>query len=485
MSRQIFRDIEEALARQVRRITFHQDRTVSRTVLQDTFDPFTGELVQMPVEPSFYDSSADANNIQYPHFFIRLLKTREDRFSGREVSSYGQEFCKQPDETSPKAYEIVFGESDGVINLVGNQFQTGSFQISKVQPGYLLRTLNGNNKGTYKISSVTISNVGQHIITVSNDLVSDLPATLFDVATRTLVFTSPVDLNTVKIGDNFVDFAAVSFPITAINISNASIVLGGVDTPDLSEDSKISRSPNAFPVTDVTPVRFVVLDPSKPILVASNYGTIQAYSSFSGVNAQVPIDSYYLIRIDSKERDTHIDVLNRVWEEFNPPRTGLPVIVRSAESAETLLSVDVTSGGSSTINVSSNADFNLNDPIYIFDDVSPTKSDSDVYERPFSTKVIGKVSTNQLVLADTVPDTYKVSNKTRIVSNAEFKLLMFNFVDHNTRDVEGAQYWIHEFTFWVQMWVDRNEAPEITSVIQDISTPIEDIDRNIVLVEDP
>lgn len=485
MSRQIFRDIEEALARQVRQITFHQDRTVSRTVLQDTFDPFTGELVQMPVEPSFYDSSADANNIQYPHFFIRLLKSREDRFSGREISSYGQEFCKRPVETSPKAYEIVFGESDGVINSVGNQFQTGSFQISKVQPGLLLRTLNGNNKGTYKIDSVTISNVGQHIITVSNDIVENLPATLFDTATRILVFTSPVDLNTVKVGDSFVDFAAISFPITAINIENASITLGGVGTPDLTAGSLINRSPNTFTVTDVTPVRFLVLDPSKPIYVASNYGSIQAYSSFEGVNAQVPLDVYYLIRIDSKERDTHIDVLNRVWEEFNPPRTGLPVIVRSEDSADTLLAADVTSGGSSTITVSSNADFNLNDPIYIFDDVSPSKSDSDAYERPFSTKVVGKVSTNQLVLADTVPDTYTTANRTKIVSNAEFRLLMFNFVDHNTRDVEGAQYWVHEFTFWVQLWVDRNEAPAITSIIQDISTPIENIDGNIVLVEDP
>ena len=73
MSVTVFKDIEEAILREVRRITFHDSRTVDRTVLEDTYDPFTGELVQTPIEPSLYDSSADASHIQYPHFFQDVL----------------------------------------------------------------------------------------------------------------------------------------------------------------------------------------------------------------------------------------------------------------------------------------------------------------------------------------------------------------------------------------------------------------------------
>src|SRR5712672_2028089 len=106
MSRRIFRDIEEALSREVRRITFHNYRTLDEIVLQDTFDPFTGEVVSSPIQPNFYDSSADTNAIQYPHFFVKLLKSREDRFTGRVIPEYGR-WISTPIATSPKAFQIV------------------------------------------------------------------------------------------------------------------------------------------------------------------------------------------------------------------------------------------------------------------------------------------------------------------------------------------------------------------------------------------
>ena len=74
MSITVFKDIEEAILREVRRITFHDTRTADKIVLEDTFDPFTGEIVQVPIEPSLYDSSADTGHIQYPHFFVKLQK---------------------------------------------------------------------------------------------------------------------------------------------------------------------------------------------------------------------------------------------------------------------------------------------------------------------------------------------------------------------------------------------------------------------------
>ena len=136
MSRRIFLDVEEALSREVRRITFHDYRTQDKIVLQDTFDPFTGEVIQAPIEADFYDSSADANHIQYPHFFIRLMKTREDIYTGRVVPQYGK-WIQTPIQTAPGAYEIVFTSSDALITAVGNTLTTTIFQIRKAQPGHL------------------------------------------------------------------------------------------------------------------------------------------------------------------------------------------------------------------------------------------------------------------------------------------------------------------------------------------------------------
>ena len=79
MSVTIFKDVEEALAREVRRITTHNNRTQDKVILRETYDPLSGEIVTSSIEPEFYDSSADASGGEYPHFFIKLLKSREDK----------------------------------------------------------------------------------------------------------------------------------------------------------------------------------------------------------------------------------------------------------------------------------------------------------------------------------------------------------------------------------------------------------------------
>jgi len=61
---------------------------------------------------------------------------------------------------------------------------------------------------------------------------------------------------------------------------------------------------------------------------------------------------------------------------------------------------------------------------------------------------------------------------------------MFHHVDHVTKDVEGSQYWVHEFTFWVQFWIDRLETVKETTAITDIATDIEDIDTGIILSDE-
>jgi hypothetical protein len=468
MSRRIFLDCEEAISREIRRISFDENRTKDHIVMQDVFDPFTGTIMQTPMQPRFYDSSADTHNIQYPHIFVKLLKSREDRFTGRVVPPYGQDACVQFKETSPRAYSIVFNDIDGLISTTGGIFTTSSSKVARIQAGQLLRILNGNNKGTYTIASVAPQVPGPHQITVSNNIVENLPSFIFDASQRVAIFVG-TDLSTVKIGDNFVDSLLTTFPITAIDAETGYLTVGGIGLPDASSGSVIQRVGPVFTNTDLTGVSFLVLDPSKPVTINGS----QATTGIVGKSPQIPIDAYYLVRIDSKERATHIDILNRVWEEFNPPRTGLPVIVRTSDSAEQLLTADIVTGGSTNVFVSDTSKFNVGDQCFIINDFEPTKSDYG-FQTPFEATVIGKVSTTQLVLSIPVPDTFKVADSAKIVSNAYYRLLMFHFVNHDTKDVEGAQYWVHEFTFWVQVWVDRLEtARESDNPVLDISTPIE------------
>lgn len=474
MSRRILRDIEEALSREVRRITFHNLRTTDFTVLEDTYDPITGENVPAPVEANYYDSSADTNNIQYPHFFIKLLRMKEDLTTGRVVPQYGKGIT-QAIATAPKAYEQILYSSDGSIVAAGSVLGTGIFKIRKVVAGQLLRILSGNNIGTYKIATVTPNSMGNHTITVSSELVSNLPAAGFVLATRVITFLSPVDLNTVKVGDTFVDSLNVSFSITAVDADHASITIGGVGTPSLLVNSKITRSGNVFQTSDPGLIKFSVLDPTKPVIPT---GSCQNSTGSVAVNPMIPVDIYYLIRIDSKERASHIDVANRMWEEFNPPRTALPTIIRGRNSADQKLSADATN--SAVINVEDNSNLNVGDTVFVFDDFVPTKDvHGDGFQDVFTAQIVAKSGTQQLTLSKPVPNTFLVENNTRVVSNAEYRFHMFNFVDHVTKDVEGAQYWSHEFTFWIQAFIDRQGEPtENDGVIQKIEISGDDIEGN-------
>lgn len=471
MTVRIFRDVEEALSREVRRITFHDDRTVDHTVLKDTFDPFTGEVVALPIEPDFYDSSADTKNIQYPHFFLKLLKTKEDRTTGRVIPQYGKTQLT-PITTSPQAFEIIIFSSEGVISAPGNDLGTGIFQIRKVQVGHILRVRSGNNIGSYKIASITYSAMGNHTITVSADLVEDLPELTFTTTGRIVTFLGTPDLNTVKVGDNFIDDALASWPITAVDPIARTVVIGGVGSPSTGDGGKITRPGNVFQMADGGLISYTVMDPNQPVLGQGvGLGSdCEIFESMALTDPQVPLDLYYLIRIDSKERDSHIDVANRMWEEFNPPRTALPTIVRTKLSAEQSLTADVTSGGSNTIQVADNSKYNINDKVFVFDDFVPTKAvDGQGFQQVFEATVTNKIGTTQLVLSEIVPDSFTVENHSKIVSNASYRTFMFHFVDHVTKDVEGAQYWSHEFTFWIQVWIDRQGEPiNYDGIVQDI-----------------
>lgn len=478
MSVRILRDVEEGLSREVRRITFFNDRTPDFTVLKDTFDPITGELVSLPIEANFYDSSADTRQIQYPHFFVKLLKIDEDLTTGRVVPQYGK-YITTSINTSPKAFEQILYTSDGLISAPGNTIGTGIFKIRKVIPGYLLRVLSGNNIGTYKIATVVPNALGNHTITIAPELVENLSDLGFISTTRILTLLTPTDLNTVKIGDVFVDNSAASWNITAVDYNTSSITIDGITDPDLTAGGKITRTGNIFQFSDLSLVKFSIMDPTKPVTTS---GGCSATAGNTSVDPSIPLDLYYLVRIDSKERDTHIDIANRMWEEFNPPRTALPTIVRTKLSADQKIITDITTGGSTLVQVVDNSNYNVGDSVFIFDELTPTKDiHGNGFQEVFTAQILSKSGTTDLTLSKTISDTFIVENGARVVSNAFYILHEFHFKNHVTKDVEGAQYWSHEFTFWIQVFVDRQGIPTVNDgVIQKIEISGDDINGNVI-----
>lgn len=479
MSVRIFEDIEEAISREVRRISTHEQKTKDKTILKESYDPFTGEIIQIPLEANYYDSSADASKVEYPHFFVRLMKSREDRFSGREIPLYGR-WIRENVKFSPKAFEIVTNGGDGLINNVGNTLKTGILGIAKVQTGFLLRILTGNNPGTYKIDQVIKDSMGNHSIVVSNTLLQDLPEFGFDIAERKITFLQGVDLSAVKVGDIFTDENLNTYNVLSVDSTTGTIGIDGTGIPASGTQTTISRTSDVFNQTDLQIVRFLILNPNKPIQSSPICGNVEDKNSKSlMLNPPVPLDAYYRIRIDSKTRENHRDILNRIWEEFNPPRTALPVIRRTELSAEALLQEDIPVGGSDILTLleSNVQDIQVGDKVFLSDDLFPSKiTNGDGFERPFESTIIAKPSDTEIQLADIVPDTFTTSRCTKIITNAVFELYMFHFQDHVTKDNEGAQYWVHEFTFLVQFWVDRQGLGKEQSAITQIFKSAEEND---------
>src|SRR5579859_6275072 len=119
MSVTILKDTEEALLRQFRNILISEDRTKTYEAFPSTFDPFTGEKVEgQPLEGHFFDSSANARHIDYPHVFIKILRSAEDLTSGRLVPPYGLEI-NTPVPWASRAYNIVLGGND-LTTVSGN-----------------------------------------------------------------------------------------------------------------------------------------------------------------------------------------------------------------------------------------------------------------------------------------------------------------------------------------------------------------------------
>jgi len=467
----ILNDIEEALAREVRRIIFFEtrDRTPQDIAFREMFDPFTGELVKKPIEPKFYDDTADATISTSPRFSIRLLKLYEDLETGRLLPPYGNEIVSAL--PGHGAYKVVLaGEAVTTNGGGGSIIEFTDRRILDVTTSHFVRILEGANTGTYHISSIALNEDGPHTITLSNDLITGLPQFDYNKDAGIVTFRDFVDLQTVKSGDSLVDISLNSFVITAVNAFNSTLAIAPGSAVVNGTGAKIVRSGDVLQNDDAGEAQcFLILDPSQPIL---GKGTRYEVSS-----QLIPYTFLYFIKISSRERDDHISVANRMMQVFNPPRGSLFVVVRMDNSFESELLKD-SSEGDKIIYVKDASKFYVNDRIRLFDNL-------DVGEDA----VVDSVNqlSNSITLRSPISKMYTADNCARLLSNHCIAILERDFRNHVTEDKEDSQFWIHRFTYRIEGWVDSRIPPYTTEQVSEyqgdvnfIGASLEDFEGNVL-----
>lgn len=435
----VIEDIEEALSREVRRILFGQQRHAgeSGVTFREVFDTFTGELRRQPIEPQFYDDTAEAQASADPRFTLRLLKLYEDLQTKRLLPPYGEELTQVI--PGPGAYQVKFGGENAITTdgTADSTIQLTHRKIRDIDVGDWIRLLTGANQGTYQIASVTLNGNGPHTITLDPTLLLELPAFNYNKDAGVITFNSFMDLTVVRPGDIFIDAQDQTFTITAVNADNATIAVTSGSSVVNGADASISRSGAVLQNDDEgNEICYQILDPSLPI---ANKGT-----RYSKKSQLIPYTFLYYIKIVSRERDDHIAIANKMMQVFNPPRGMLSTVVRSELSADSAIKKDVPVG-TRTIFVENASLFFPNDCLRILDNVS--------FGEEAIVESTNQVS-NSITLKSAITGNYTLENLGQVVSNTDFWTFERDFINHQTEDQEAMQLWVHRFTFRVEAWVE-------------------------------
>lgn len=466
----IIDDIEEALAREVRRMVFHNRkiRQLPGTTFREMFNPFTGELVRKPIEPRFFDDTADSLISTSPRFTIELLKLYEDRTTKRLHPAVGLDDIEIL--PGPQAFEVILAgnnltTTDGSTT---NDVSLTNRKIRDIEDTHVLRILTGNNQGTYNIASITLVGNGPHIITLDNDLLVNLPSFKYNPSAGILKFDSFVDLTSVKSGDLIEDIAGATFTITAVNIQDSSLAVAPGSTIANGANSKITRIGDVLTGDDSGEDQsFMILDPSQPV---PNKGT-----KYRQRSQLIPYTFLYFIKISSRERDDHNHIANRMMQVFNPPRGAISTVVRSDESAESNTIKDITAG-EVTIFVKDASKFYAGDVVRICDnlDIGEELTIQDINQQ-----------SNSITFTTPVTKTYSHNNCPIAVSNYTVCEFERDFANHDTDNKRDKQFWIHRFTYRIEAWVDSRipdytteQTFEDTGDVNFIQAALEDFDGN-------
>jgi len=459
-SRQTIKDIEEALKRDITRLTTHYPQTKTNTGTQTTYDVFTGDVKAIPLKAHFYDESSNPNHVQYPRVDIKFEEIEEDRESGRMVSlwearntDYNQ--LAWPNQDRPAVYYRLASGVDGVTS--GDNFLISPYNTKLVESGNIVSILTGNNKGRYKVLSVDYTN---SIITLDPTLVSNIDAISYNESTRKLYLLNPTDLSAVKAGDVFEDANSTRFPILNVNINKRELYLGGSGTPALVAGATILRDGDVLGNIDISAVKYVIMDANRPLIYQPcNSPQTEAWDT---ENYATPFNYHWTVEIKNKERQAHISIADRVSETLiNRTRRALDILLRTPDSAESEVEDGPYLGMSNVIKVRDASKMSVNDSVYLINQ----------YKISDNNQIIDiDYNTNTVTLRFEVSSEFNVYNEAKIVTKAKLKLWGMYLVNGN--GVMGQDslnnFFRQEYRFKIEGWKEDEASQTTQSAVTEV-----------------
>lgn len=461
--RQVIKDIEEALKREIRRLTTHYPQTKTNTGTQTSYDVFTGEVEPLAIKAHFYDESASPSTIQYPRVDVRFEEIAEDRDSGRMISlwearstDYNQ--LVWVNQNKPPVYFRITSGSEGLTS--GDSFLISNFKTKLVSAGNIIAILTGNNKGRYNVLSVDYIN---NIINLDPTLISSIENMSFNPDTRKLYLLDPTDLSAVKAGDVFEDANSTRFTILNVRQDKRELYLGGEGEPSMVSGATILRDGDVLPNIDVSAIKYVVMDANRPLMYQPCDS--QATEGWITENYATPFNYHWAVEIKNKERQSHISIADRFTETvIIRTRRALDIILRSQDSAESAIKAGPELGMSNIVSVTDASKMCVNDSVYVVNDYGISENNQ-IVDIDYST--------NQVMLRFNLPLSFNCNSNAVLVTQAVLKLWGMYLIDGNGIMGQDSlnSFFRQEYRFRIEGWKE-DEASEtavsgITEVIVD------------------
>lgn len=460
-SKQTIRDIEEALKREIRKLTTHYPQTKTNIGTQTTYDVFTGEVEPISIKAHFYDESSNPNNIQYPRVDVRFEEVAEDRESGRLISLWEarESEYKQlawPNQDKPRAYFRLTSGNDGTTS--GDSFLIPSVKTKLVGSGNIVSILSGNNKGRYRVLNVDYVN---SIINLDPTLVTNIENISYNPETRKLYLLDPTDLSAVKAGDVFEDANSTRFKILNVKTDKRELYLGGSGDPSTVSGSTILREGDVLSNVDTSAVKYVIMDANRPLIYdPCNSPVTEAWDQ---ENYATPFNYFWTIEIKNKERQSHISIADRFTETvINRTRRALDILARTPQSAESNITEGPELGNANVVTVEDASKMCVNDSVYVVNDYSISENNQ-IIDIDYKT--------NQIMLRYALPAEFNFHNNAVLVTEAKLKLWGMYLVNGNGIMGQDSlnSFFRQEYRFRIEGWKENEESLETRTSITEVS----------------
>jgi hypothetical protein len=467
-SRQTIKDIEEALKRDIRRLTTHYTQTKTNTGTQTTYDVFSGEVLPASIKAHFYDESSNPNHIQYPRVDVRFEEISEDRESGRMISlwearntDYNQLVWVNQDR--PPVYFRLTSGNEGITS--GDSFLISSSKTKLVESGNIISILTGSNKGRYRILSVDYIN---NVITLDPTLISNIESISYNPTTRKLYLLDPTDLSAVKAGDVFEDANSTRFPILNVRRDKRELYLGGAADPVLVAGASILREGDVLANIDVSSVKYVIMDANRPLIYQPCDS--QVTEGWITENYATPFNYHWTVEIKNKERQSHISIADRFTETVvNRTRRALEILLRTPDSAESKVIDGPSLGSANVFTVADASKMCVNDSVYLINDYGISENNQ-IIDIDYNT--------NQVMLRFNVPLSFNFHNEAVLVTQADLKLWGMYLVNGNGIMGQDSlnSFFRQEYRFRIEGWKEDEASETTQSGITEISVDPESFD---------